>query len=306
MNKLNVVQSETKETVHSYTYRPKTFREQTQARFEREWHVNPMQFNPNRNVKEQERIKRTLSFLNKHLSMDGIAVADLGCGMGTLTRAIRDQGAFVDAVDVAKQPLNLLQNEDKIKTFRSCVPNTLLEDSSYDLVVCTELIGDISVREHRLFFNELARLAKRDGKILFSTAVDIYSDDALPTLFGLMQTELEILDFQPSYHSRFIRLKNLFAMPKRFALSSESEEKRKEELSRRHSISALWFKWNSTPILGKFWKWCEPIFSKIEKRIGQSTFLLNALEKISHSEPSISHLIVFARRKPLISDAGDE
>lgn len=306
MNKLNVVQPDTSETVQPYTFRPKTFREQTQARFEREWHVNPTQFNPNRNVKEQERIRRTLNFLNKQMSMDGISVADLGCGMGNLTKAIRDQGAFVDAVDVAKQPLDHLKNEDKLRTFRSCVPNTLLEDSGYDLVVSTELIGDISVREHRLFFNELARLVKRDGKILFSTAVDIYSEDALQTLFGLMQTELEILDFQPSYHSRFIRLKNLFAMPKRFASASLSVEQRKVELDQRHSISAFWFKWNSTPVAGKFWKWCAPFFSRIEKRIGQSLFLLKALEKISHSESSISHLIVFARRKPLIPDAGDE
>lgn len=306
MNKLNIVQTEAVKKDETYTFRPKSFREQTQARLEREWHQNPQQFDPDRNIKEKERIKRTISFLNKHLSTEGMKVADLGCGMGVLSKAIRDQGASVDAVDVAKQPLNLLNDQDRISTVQSCVPNTLLADSHYDLVVCTELIGELPTREHRLFFNELARLVKREGKILFSTEVDIYSDDALHTLIGILQTELEIIDYQPSYHSRYIRLKNLFAMPKKFARASRSPELRSEEIKERQSITALWFKWNSTRLLGKVWEWCTPFFSWIEHQIGKSAFLLKILEKISHSEQSISHLIILAKRRPLMSDASNK
>lgn len=305
MNKLNVIQDKTVSIPYSDRLKPKTFREATKARFEREWKKNPNQFNPMRNARERTRIERTIHFIQKHLDLNGLKIADLGSGHGHLTKKYRDNGGVVSAVDIAQNASCMSENEKGITPILSCVPNTHLEDFSFDLVACTELIGFISPREHRLFFNELARLTKRDGRILFSTSVDIHSEDALDKLIGLMHTEWEILDYQLSFHSRQIRLQNFFSMPRKFSHASRSAEERKNALNDRCSIWHAWFKWNSTGPIGALWGWLAPIANLIERAVKQSKTLLLLLEKLSHSEASISHIIILAKRKDLFSDTGN-
>jgi len=306
MNKLNIIQSDAEDRSYTQQIKPKTFRELTKARFDREWKKDPEQFNPLRNARERTRIERTFRFISNRIELRGLKIADLGSGHGHLTRMYRDAGGIIDAVDIARLANDALADEKNIRPVQSCVPHTHLDDGAYDLVACTELIGHLSPKEHRLLFNEIARLSKREGSILFSTSIDIHSEDALEKLFFLIQTELEIVGFQVSHHSRHIALKNFFSMPRHFAHASRDKNFRKNALSDRHSIWRYWFQWNSTKFSGMLWKWIAPISNWFERTIDQSRSLLLLLEKLSHSEPSISHIIILARKKPLFPDAGDQ
>lgn len=305
MNKLNVIKNDSSSISYSENLKPKTFREQTKAKFERKWKNEPAQFNPMRSARERLRIRRTIEFLKRHVNLNGIKAVDLGSGYGHVAKVLHDEGALVDVVDIAQNALCINGLEAGITPIISCVPNTHLADSSFDLVVSTELIGHLSTKEHRLFFNELARLVKRNGRILFSTSVDIHSVDALDKLINLINTEWEILEYQLSYHSRQIRLTNLFSMPRKFFTASQKAEKRQSWLEERHSIWHSWFKWNSTKSLGYLWSWIAPVSDMIEKAVKQSDCLLSVLEKISHSEASISHIIILAKRKQLFTDTSD-
>ncbi len=277
----------------------KTHREQVQAHYERKWHQNPDQFQTSRSAKERERIKRTIQLIKDTMSLKGKHVVDLGCGDGQLAKIIRDFGASVDAVDIAKNPLQGLQDKVNIHPIHSCVPNTHLDDNSYDLVVCTELIGHLSQREHRLFFNELARLVKRDGWIVCSTNVDIDSDDALDAFISLAETELEVTQFRLSYHGRFIRFLNLLKSPELFADASQNNTARKQEIAKRHSVSRWWFQLSSTKLLGLIWKGVSLISTPLYKKAKQNETLLSLFEKCSIQQKCISHVIVIAKRKPL-------
>jgi 2-polyprenyl-3-methyl-5-hydroxy-6-metoxy-1,4-benzoquinol methylase len=297
-NKLSVVAVEQKQTTVR-ALRPKTHREATQARFEREWHRNPSQFSSDRNIKEKERIARTLDFIQQHVKLEKSLVADLGCGQGTLSKRLRDFGASIDAVDIAKNALSQLSGEESIKPVHACIPNTILNDSHYDLVVCTELIGHLPSRERRLCFNELSRLVKRDGFIVFSTSLDIHSNDALEQLILLAETELEILDCRLSYHGLYLRLCNLLETPFHFYKASQDNSFKKAMLQDKHSIWKLWFKVNSSPPLNYFWGLLSLAARPILKRFKNSRSLLLFLEKFAHRSHSLSHIIFLAKRKPL-------
>lgn len=185
-------------------------REEIRACFERKWLQNPEKFNPLRNIKERERIARTMEFIQDHLQLKNLKAVDLGCGYGELTKRLSRAGAIVDAVDVASNALVKIDNLglQKVKTIQDCLPATFLEDEAYDLVLCTDVIALLEEKNFRLLFSELSRLVKKDGYIVCSTPIDINSDDALPRFANLAQTEFTILDWKFSYHRIYISLKN--------------------------------------------------------------------------------------------------
>lgn len=181
-----------------------TPRSQQMESLDTAWHNNPEQFNPLRNALERERILRTLELIDKHLSTQGIKVADLGCGSGILAQKLREKGAEVDAVDASKTALE--KCSPGIRTFQAVLPTTTLADDSYDLVIAADLIGYINPKGHRLLFNELSRLVKKEGFVACSTPLDINSDDALEHFAALAETELEIIAWSSSYHRFYIRV----------------------------------------------------------------------------------------------------
>ncbi|MCE5318258.1 MAG: methyltransferase domain-containing protein [Parachlamydia sp.] len=81
-------------------------RKEAEARFDRLWLVSPEQMNPLRNIRERERLDRTLDIL-KGIDLQSKRVVDLGCGGGVLSRKLRDSGAEVDAVDISSNALKL-------------------------------------------------------------------------------------------------------------------------------------------------------------------------------------------------------
>lgn len=184
--------------------RSDTERTETQARFERLWLIDPEQFNPDRSLLESVRIERTKAFLDDLPAVK--TCVDLGSGYGVLGLFMAEKGCEVTAVDIAKNALNRLVGLKGITTSQDYIPNTNLQDNSFDLVLSTDLIAFLNKHEYRLYVSELVRLCKQDGIIVCSTPIDIHSDDALHLFVSLMETEIIIDDWCFSYHRLYIRL----------------------------------------------------------------------------------------------------
>lgn len=281
------------------------YRQEAQAKYERIWHVQPDKFNPEKDAIGRERMRRTLTLIQKHMDVNGKRAADLGCGNGCFACSLQKAGAVIDAVDIASQPLKMLKDQglDRIHTLQDYVPHTRLNDNAYDLVVANELIAEIPQEEHRLFFSEIARLMKNDGMCVCSTELDIYSLDAFERFLKLVKTELEVVDAHFSTHYLWIKLGNVLDAPAKLAKGWQDGYFREKELQEKSGFNRFWFLMNSSRYLGWFWKGISWITNPMKGVIEQQRWLLLGLEKLSSffwQEQAISHVILLAKRKPLI------
>lgn len=279
-------------------------RQETQSLYDRLWLTDPEQFNPLRNIMERTRLERTLRLVQDNVDLKGKKVADLGCGSGALDRMLRDAGAHVDAVDISSIALKKLEEQgaEALTPIQGYVPMTLLKDDAYDLVVCTELIGELQEDEYRLLFSELARIVKSDGFVVCSTSLDIHSMDALQRFGTLAETELQVDHWVLSYHRLWIRLKDFFSAPARFDRASGDPEWRKRQIDQRHGFDEWWFKVNSTPVPAFFWRLIKLLFIPFVALIKNSKGLLLLLERFSSlffGEEGISQAILIGKRRAL-------
>ncbi|WP_068468017.1 class I SAM-dependent methyltransferase [Candidatus Protochlamydia phocaeensis] len=279
-------------------------KKEMQAKFERLWLLDPEQFNPLRNCMQRERLDRTWALLTQHISLEGKHIADIGCGAGIFSRRMRDGGAHIEAVDIAENALKRLRQEDMrhIEAKQEAMPMTQLPDQGYDIVVCTEIVAELSRDDYRLFFAELARLVKPDGYIVCSTPIDIDSEGGVERLTGLAQTEFDIVDAKPSYHALFIRLKRWLELPINLTKAWQDPRFREEELAKRRGLSRWWF-YSQTSFFF-IWIWfafaylVHPLLSYLRK----NRWLLLQIEKICQfiwDESGISHYIFLAKLRPL-------
>lgn len=296
-NPLKVVAVEKKTSEPTRTSR----KQETQAKFERLWLLNPEQFNPMRNCKERERIDRTWKLITENCQPK--QAIDLGCGFGIIAEKLSGKNVKVDAVDIASNALKHIPTNYNITPLQDYIPRTKLPDNAYDLVVSTDVIAFLPIDEHRLYFSELARLINSDGWVVCSTPVDFNSDDSLEQFATLAETEFTIEKWVLSYHRLYIQLLDFFKAPKRFAKASKDSEYRKQKLQERFSLSHWWFRLNSHRFSGYFWSVVQWMSNPIANGIKQSPGLLHILEKLTRfllPETGISHAIFLGKRRPLV------
>lgn len=279
-------------------------REQIQGTMERMWLQNPAQFNPERDCIQRQRLERTLNIINQCLELQGRKGVDLGCGSGVFTRKLRDSGASLDAVDVASQALNLFRetNCNHIKLIQDCLPRTRLNDSDYDLVVCTEVIGFLNPKEYRLLFAELSRLVKTNGVVICSTTLDANTENPLELFSQLADSEFDPLHWSLSYHRLYLWICHLLERPlKNFQICCSQTEKT-QLLQNKTGFALFINRLRYNKIMQGFW-WVESLITTpLAKAFRQSDKMRDALESLSRffSSPSgASHVIFAGKRRPL-------
>lgn len=280
----------------------KNQRQEATAKFNRLWLINPEQFNPLRNCMEVERVARTVALFPDLIDKKA---ADLGCGDGIISLQLRDNGATVDAVDVAVNALKHFEKHDcaRIQLFQDYVPRTKLADDRYDLVVATELVAYLPKEEYRLFMSELARIVKANGKVICSTPIDTRSSDALERFAELSETEFQIDEWTFSYHKYWLWLNHLLDSPSRYVRASKDTDYRNLKLQERSGFSKTWFRWNSSRYLAWFWKIESVITNPLYRGFVKSRSLLLGLESLCKSisgSNGISHAIWIGKRRPLV------
>lgn len=314
-NHLNVIKSGPSEESSDCTIKVLSTRKANQkkleAKFERLWLLDPQQFNPMRNCMQKERIERTWTLLRSFFDPSGKKIVDIGCGEGFFTRRLRDNGAQMVAVDIAENALKRLRTHDmrEIRAQQEAMPQTSLADDFYDLVVCMEVIANLEKEDYRLFFAELSRVTKRNGYVLCSTPIDIYTDGAVEKLLDYARTELEIVDYCASYHALHICLKRFFQAPAKFVEGWKNPEFRQKELSQKKGFNYYWFYLNTTFIFIWLWYFLSVCLRPLLKVIKNNRSVLLWMEKITRflwDDSGISHFIFLARRRPLFQKPIEE
>ncbi len=252
----------------------KSSRQLTEERLENLWSTAPEEFDSRRNCREKDRLERTWEIIQKIPQLQTKIVIDAGCGNGEIARRLKNLGATVHALDCSAIPLKNLQNDD-IKCIHDCLPRTRLEDSFYDLVICTDVIAYLPPQEHRLMMLELSRVVKKAGYIVCSSPLDIYSEDTLTIFDSLFKTEFVIHERILSYHSLHIRIRDFLEAPARVA---------KQKTSR-------------------FWRAIAIMLTPLTYIFRHNIRVLTACEtlsKIFKDEDGVSHVICLGTRKPLV------
>lgn len=276
-----------------------------EANWEKQWQIDPEQFNPLRNCMEEERIQRTWKLIAEEGDLKGKLAIDLGCGAGLLADKFAQAGALVHVVDIADTPLKLIKEKyPEIKeTFQQYIPYTILKDDAYDWVVSTEVIAYLPREEHRIFFSELSRLVKPNGQIICSTPLDTHSEDPLTIFLELAETEFKIEKIILSYHLYYLRLCDFFKAPRRFVNAQQDQEYRQQSLQKRSGIFRLWFKLNSTFLPSLLWRavklFSDPLAHFFEKSGSTLRFLEKLCRGIS-ADNGLTHVIFRAIRRPLV------
>jgi 2-polyprenyl-3-methyl-5-hydroxy-6-metoxy-1,4-benzoquinol methylase len=304
-NKLQIIAADHNDPLTKTFERANKRKLETQALFERMWLMDPEQFNPLRNVMERERLERTWALVSDQFQMQNKLFADLGCGSGVFTELIHETGATVHAVDIASNALKLLRAKklNAVQAIQEFVPQTSLKDRNYDGVFALELVAYLPHVEHRLFFSELRRLLKPGGFAVFSTSLDIDSEDALERFEALAESEFKIEKMIVSYHLLYIRLRNFFDAPARFVKGNQDKEYFEKELGKRISFSKWWFRINCQRLPSLIWSGVKFFSNPIARHLKQSKAILINLEKICKffwSDSGISHTIVLGTLRPLV------
>lgn len=305
-NPLSIIQVEKKlEGESSQFKKQKGWRQEIQAKMERLWNQNPEQFNPERDCIERQRIEETIGTLKKKIDLKGKFVVDLGCGAGVISLIVRDEGASVDAVDIAGNALNRLKMHEMkgINPIQDCLPSTSLGDDTYDVVICTNVIGYLPQETYRLFFSELSRIVKPEGIVLCSTDLDFNTEEPLGRFNAIAETEFAIETWVFSYHHLFMILCCFFETPAYFIDIGKKKEIRSLEISKKKTVVGKWLlKLNTSFVVSFFWRLVDVAASPTGKWLRQNKWIMNQLEKVSRfiwNQEGISHALFIGKRRPL-------
>lgn len=276
------------------------------AYFEKVWRDDPQRFDHSKTSMGRDKQKRVQGLIETCSPKEGQKACDLGCGAGANAIWLANKHLDVDAVDIASLAVERLRalNIPNLHPTQDYVPFTKLPDDSYDLVLCTDLIGYLHRNEYRLLFSELARVVKPRGFVFCSTAIDLRSYDALERFLQLAESELEIFNNSFAYDRLYIYLLDLLALPRRLARASESPDYRKEAIEKRRGFGRWFFQTLSHPIFRYLWKGCEFVANPVYRLADGSDRLRRFLQSITQffwQENGITHIIIQAKRRSILN-----
>lgn len=95
-----------------------------------------------------------------------------------------------------------------------------LEERRFDLILAFDVIATLHPKEYRLALSEFERLLALKGRVLISTPLDVYAEDARLRFQQLVETEFKIEESFFEYAAPLIRLGKLIPF---FAFLAQSK-----------------------------------------------------------------------------------
>ncbi len=114
-----------------------------------------------------------LGYIDRHASLPGKTVLDVGCGGGILSESMAGLGAHVTAIDLSDKALqvarlHLLESGKQVSYRKIAVEDLAIEQPAhYDVVTCLELLEHVP--DPQSVITACAKLVKPGGWIFFST-----------------------------------------------------------------------------------------------------------------------------------------
>ena len=114
-----------------------------------------------------------LNFIDKHTSLSGKKVLDIGCGGGILSESMYKLGAIVTGIDLGKAPLSVAKihaKEHNIDIEYQLISAEELAESKthfYDVITCMEMLEHVPKPND--IVNACSKLVKPNGDVFFST-----------------------------------------------------------------------------------------------------------------------------------------
>jgi 2-polyprenyl-6-hydroxyphenyl methylase / 3-demethylubiquinone-9 3-methyltransferase len=114
-----------------------------------------------------------LGYIDRHASLAGKAVLDVGCGGGILSESMAELGANVTGIDLGDKALqvarlHLLESGKQVNYRKIAVEELATEQpGSYDVVTCLEMLEHVP--DPQSIIASCAKLVKPGGWVFFST-----------------------------------------------------------------------------------------------------------------------------------------
>ena len=113
------------------------------------------------------------NYIDRHASLAGKKVLDVGCGGGILSEAMAQRGADVTGIDMGEAPLNIaklyaLESGVSVK-YQQIPVEQLAEEmpASFDIVTCLEMLEHVP--DPASIIQACYKLVKPGGMVFFST-----------------------------------------------------------------------------------------------------------------------------------------
>jgi 2-polyprenyl-6-hydroxyphenyl methylase/3-demethylubiquinone-9 3-methyltransferase len=113
------------------------------------------------------------NYIDRHASLAGKKVLDVGCGGGILSEAMAQRGAYVTGIDMGEAPLNIaklhaLESGISVK-YQQIPVEQLAEEmpASFDVVTCLEMLEHVP--DPASIIQACYKLVKPGGMVFFST-----------------------------------------------------------------------------------------------------------------------------------------
>lgn len=121
-----------------------------------------------------ETCKWLISVLSKYISFKNIAILDWGCGPARITRhfpALIDKSCKIFGADYNEKSVTWCKENLNGIDFskNNLTPPLSYKDNSFDIITGISIFTHLSRQMHDAWFNELIRVARRNGIILLST-----------------------------------------------------------------------------------------------------------------------------------------
>ncbi|WP_047243500.1 bifunctional 2-polyprenyl-6-hydroxyphenol methylase/3-demethylubiquinol 3-O-methyltransferase UbiG [Chromobacterium subtsugae] len=165
-----------------------------------------------------------LDFIDRHASLAGKKVLDVGCGGGILAESMAQKGAQVTGIDLAKKSLKVAQ----LHSLESAVPIdyrcVAVEDlaaempGAFDVVTCMEMLEHVP--DPQSVVRACAQLVKPGGWVFFSTL----NRNAKAYLLAVVGAEyvLNMLPRGTHEYARFLKPSELGRMTRHAGLSLQT------------------------------------------------------------------------------------
>jgi ubiquinone/menaquinone biosynthesis C-methylase UbiE len=127
------------------------------------------------------RIERTISLLGE---VTAKTILDLGCGTGEGSVLLRNRGASVVCVDVARYAVHTCHTKrfDGVVAVAHCLP---FKNSLFDGILFMDVIEHIPKKLVRQALEEMKKILKSDGKIAIHTMPNLFLEK-LSVIYGMV------------------------------------------------------------------------------------------------------------------------